>query len=88
MADCYSHRQQDTKEKRLAVYLAILLPTDKGNWKEFFELLPGLKDSEWKEMKTYMDAGIRSLYGHPGPNLDKRLDWIASLDTIHAFGES
>jgi hypothetical protein len=87
MANCSNRREQQTKEQRLAIYLVILLPTDKAKWKEFFDLLPGLKDSEWKEMKTYMDGFI--LRANPtGPNLDKRLDWITGLDTIYAFGDA
>ena len=73
--------------KRLAIYLGVLFPmmVAQEDRDKFFDLLPGLSDSEWTEMLEYM----HEFFIHEGdinnPYTDKRLDWISGLDTIREF---
>jgi hypothetical protein len=56
ISGCQHHWQHKTKEWKLAVYLCIFFPMEiaKDEWLRFFDLLPGLKDSEWEELLVHM----------------------------------
>ena len=75
--------------KRLAIYLGVLFPMTvaKEDWDKFFDLLPGLADSEWAEMLEYMHKFFLTdaVSAPDSVYLNRRLDWINGLDTIREF---
>lgn len=88
MGNCHLQMQK-APEKQLAVYLAVLFPMiHVGDERDvYFELLPGLKDSEWEGLLGDMNKWVYQL-PPSGARLSKHLDWINNLDTIRAFSES